>query len=166
MILSVCVFSQDNILRQSCTIHLHMCFEVFFQLTHANVVRKSVWIHPQVNSFAVDSIFFKKLRARPVVSGSHLLCDLRQFSKPQSLLAHVTTSKLSPSARADSTLKSCPSMSADVSSSSSGTPIATAVAVISPVTPQRMPKLHARSGTHLTRGSQLFCPHAEVFSFA
>ena len=61
--------------------------------------------------------------------GSILLCNLRLLSKPWSLLADITTSKLSPSVRVDSTMKSCPSISVDISASSSGTPSATAVAV-------------------------------------
>ena len=47
----------------------------------------------------------------------------------QSPPADVTTSKLLTLVRAHSTVKSCPSISADISASSSGTPSATAVAV-------------------------------------
>ena len=54
-----------------------------------------------------DKISLKLLRARPAVHGSHLLCNSRQLSKPWSPPADITTSKLSPSVRADNTMKSC-----------------------------------------------------------
>ena len=49
-----------------------------------------------------------------VVTKPHLLCNLRQLSKPRSPPADVTTSKLCPSVRVDSTLKACPPFSTDV----------------------------------------------------
>ena len=60
-----------------------------------------------------DKISLKRLRARPAVYGSHLQCNLRQLSKLWSPPADITTSELSPSVRADSTPKSCPSISLD-----------------------------------------------------
>ena len=76
-----------------------------------------------------DRISLKRLRARPNVYGSHLLCNLRQLSKPWSPSVDMTMSKLSLSVRADNTTKSCPSIPANVSTPSSGTPIATVAAV-------------------------------------
>ena len=62
-----------------------------------------------------DRISLKRLRARPAVYGFHLPCSLHQLSKTWSPPADITTSKLAPSVRADST------MTADISASSSGT---------------------------------------------
>ena len=108
-----------------------------------------------------DKITLKRLRARPAVYGSHLLCNFRQLSKPWSPPADITTSKLSPSVRADSTMKSCPSVSVNSPASSSSTPSATDVA--HPATPLQTTKLHARSGTHLTRSSRPSWPTRKVF---
>ena len=148
-------FSQDTIRSQSRTVQLFVFLEIIwlqsFKGTHATVFRKSVCISLSISSATVSSheIFhlldgahefrqlcsrwrqnpIKRLRARPAVYGFHLPCSLRQLSKPWSPPADMTMSKLSPSVRADNTTKSCTSLSADVSTPSSGTPIATVAAV-------------------------------------
>ena len=86
-------------------------------------------VHSDTFTRVGDSIFLKRLRARPAVLGSHLLCNLRQLSKPWSPPADMTTSKLSLSVRADNTTKSSASISVDVSAPSPGTPTATVAAV-------------------------------------
>ena len=90
------------------------------------LTRSSIFSMAHINSgnFARvgDRISLKRLPARTTVYGFHLPCNLRQLSKPWSPPADITTSKLSPSVRADNTTKSCKSISANVSASSSDTP--------------------------------------------
>ena len=111
-----------------------------------------------------DKISLMRLRARPAVYRSHLLCNLRQLSKPWSPPADITTSKLSPSVRADSTMKSCPSISVDISASSSGTPSATAVAVTAScdsTANDKAPRTFREHTRHVVL--DLLGPHVEVF---
>ena len=138
-ILTLCfdLFSQDTILIQSRTVQLYMLLEIIWQQSFKGSMRMSSarlctfpWAsrRPQwrltrssilsmapINSGSFprdgDKISLKRLRARPAVYGSHLLCNLRQLSKPWSPPADITTSKPSPSVRADSTMKSCLSLS-------------------------------------------------------
>ena len=98
-----------------------------------NLTRSSIFSMAPINSgnfiCVGDRISLKRLRARPAVYGFHLPCSLRQLSKPWSPPADMTMSKLAPSVRADNTTESCPFISADVSTPSSGTPVATVAAV-------------------------------------
>ena len=118
-----------------------------------------------------DKISLKRLRARPAVYGPHLLCNLRQLLKPWSPPADITTSKLSPSVSADSTVKSCPSICVDISASSSGTPSATAVDVTASgdsTTNDKAPRTFGNTPTRSsrpswpTRRSLLLCPRTLV----
>ena len=148
--LTICFdfFSHDTTRSQSHTVSTprvsrdHLAQK--FQGTHANVFRKTVCIFLSISSATVASheIFhlldgaheFRQLGSRrrqnlpqetscsSVMYGFHLPCSLRQLSKPWSLLADMTMSKLSPSVRADDTTKSCTFISADVSTPNSGTP--------------------------------------------
>ena len=109
-----------------------------FNGTQANVLRKSVCVSLGISSDTVAShemfhllngahqfrqlCSLKRLRARPTLYGFHISCSLRHLLKPCSPPADMTTSKLSPSVRADSTTKSCQSISADISTPSSSTP--------------------------------------------
>ena len=78
----------------------------------------------------------------------------------------MTMSKLSPSVRADNTTKSCTSISADVSTPISGTPIATVADVTTSCDSAANAKApHVREHTrHVVLN--LLGPHIEVFFFA
>ena len=131
-------FSQDTIRSQSRTVQLYVFLVIIWQQsfkgTHANVFRKIVCISLSIFSATAASheIFHLldgthklrqfHLRRRQNLPQEtscssrcvrvHLPCSLRQLSKPWSLPADMTMSKLSPSVRADNTTKSCPSISA------------------------------------------------------
>ena len=91
-----------------------------------------------------DRISLKRFSVRPTVHGFHLPCSLRQLSK----------SKLSPSVRTDSTMKS----STQISFPSSGTPTATVVALTASLRLccKRQSSTHFRGHTDL-HGSLLLC---------
>ena len=188
--LTVCFdfFSQDTIRSKSRTVQLYVFLEIIWQQsfkgTHANVFRKMVCISLSISSATVasheifhlphmssgnfarvgDRISLKRLRARPAVYGFHLPCNLRQLSKPWSPPADMTMSKISPSVRADNTTKSCTTISADVSTPSSGTPIATVADVnhVLCLSCKRQSTTHVREhARHVVLN--LLGPHIEMF---
>ena len=137
--LTICFdfFSQDTIRSQSRTVQLYVFLEIIWQL---KLQRNSCECLPQEcvrflrhlvdyscvsRGLPLDGAHqFRQLcsRRRQVslnrlraVYGFHLPCSMRQLSKPWSPLANITTSTLSPSVRDHSTMKSCPSISADKS---------------------------------------------------
>ena len=145
------IFSQDTIRSQSRTVQLYVFLEIIWQQsfkgTHANFFCKIVCISLSVSSATAASheIFH-------LLDGAHefrQLCSRRRQNLPQETScssrcvrvppsvqlaptlepADMTMSKLSPSLRAANTTKSYPSVSADVSTPSLGTPIATVAAV-------------------------------------
>ena len=117
-LMTLCEFS---LARFNCTCFLEIIWQQSFKGTHADVLRKTQHLvdhssvsrdlpsfrwHPstQAASLAMATkILLKRLGARPAVYGSHLPCSLRQLSQSWSPPADITTSKLSPSVRADST---------------------------------------------------------------
>ena len=114
------LFSQDTIRIQPRTVQLHMFLEIseLMRKSSARVcafpwasrrpqkrlTRSSILSMAPINSGSStrdgDKISLKRLRSRPAVYGSHLLCNLRQLSNPRSPPTDATTSKLSPSVRA------------------------------------------------------------------
>ena len=94
----------------------------------------------------------------------HVRIPVLVLSKPWSPPADITTSNLSLSVRADSTMKSCPSISVDIPASSSGTPSATAVTVTASCDSTANDKVpRAFGNTPDTKFSTFLAPHVEVF---
>ena len=103
--------------------HVDVVHVVFFVRNCANVKCElliSFCIHASSASRDLPSFRWPpsaQVTSLAVVTGSlstHLLCNLRELSRPRSPTTDVTTSKVSPSVRADNTMKSCPSISVDV----------------------------------------------------
>ena len=141
-----------------------------FKGTNSNVFRKIVCIFLSISSATIASheIFhlfdgahqFRPFRLRRRQNlPQETSCSSRcvwvppsvQFLKPWSPPVDMTTSKLSPSVRADNTTKNCPSITANVSTPSSGTPIATVDVVTTSCDSAANAKAPRTYGTHQTR---------------